>query len=180
MAVVPTKVTCTERVRMNAIAGFLFVAAGDGIILYAFFSDNSGTFGSLITGICGAAAVFLGLYYMCCFMNKKITVTQDGVDYSNWIGKTKHYTWTQVEVAHRVGRNAKFVFRLDGKNVSFYGYAINALALHEFLLNNNKYDNDTMREEEKAAEQEAERIRMMQRKAQADASDWEDDDEGWD
>ena len=37
-----------------------------------------------------------------------------------------------------------------------------------------------MREEEKAAEQEAERIRMMQRKAQADASDWEDDDEGWD
>ena len=180
MTAAPTKVTCSERVRMNAFAGFLFVAAGDGIILYAFFNDNSGTIGAIITGICGAIAVFLGLYYMCCYMNKKITVSLDGVEYSNWMGKTSSYEWSLVRASHRVGRNAKFFFELAGKKVSFYGYAVNALALHEFLLSQGKYDTDTMRAEEKASEQEAERVRMMQRKAQADASDWDDDDEGWD
>lgn len=176
----PAKVTITERVRMNAIAGILFVLAGDAIILYAFFSDNSGTIGATITGVCGAAAVVFGMYYMLCYINKRLTVSNDGVDYSNWMGRTTHYSWDQVICEHKPGRNAKFIFNLNGRKVSFYGYAVNAMKMHEYLVENERYDNDTMRAARKAKEEEAERVRQMQRKAQADASDWDDDDdESW-
>ncbi len=180
MAPARNKVTVTERVRMNAIAGMLFVFVGDAIILFAFFNDNSGTIGATITGSCGVAAVAFGLYYMACFLNKKITVSSAGVDYSNWMGRSTHYEWKDVVVEHHMGRNAKFIFHLAGKKVSFFGYATNALALHEYLLENNRYDNDTMRRQREAEQAEAERARQLQRKAQADDSDWDDDDEGWD
>ena len=180
MSPASNKVTITEQVRMNAIAGMLFVLAGDAIILYAFFNDKSGSVGSAITGICGVIAVALGLYYMCCFINKRLTVSKDGVDYRNWMGRSAHFAWDDVVIEHHAGRNAKFIFHLAGKKVSFYGYAINALAMHEYLVENKRYDNDTMREEYNAREEEAERVRQMQRKAQADASDWDDDDEGFD
>ena len=168
-----------ERAMMNAIAGFLFVLAGDGIILYAFFSDRSGTIGASLTGFCGVIAVFLGIYYMCCYINKRIAVSDDGVDYTNWMGRKTHYEWNQVVAEHRPGRNAKFFFYLDGKKVSFYGYAPGALSVHNYLVEHERYSADTMRQEEQAKELEAERVRQMQRRAQSDASDW-DDDEGFD
>lgn len=177
----PAKVTIAERVRMNAIAGILFVLVGDALILYAIFSDGSGSFAATITGVCGAAAVVFGMYYMLIYMNKRLTVSEEGVDYCNWMGRKTHYNWDQVICEHRAGRNAKFFFDLNGHKVSFYGYAVNALKMHEYLVENERYDNDTMRQERQAREEEAERERMMQRKAQADASDWDDDDdEDWD
>lgn len=176
----PSKVTITERVRMNAIAGIVFVLVGDALILFSFFSDNSGSMATTITGVCGAAAILFGMYYMLCYMNKRLTVSQDGVDYSNWMGRKVHYSWDQVICEHRPGRNAKFFFNLNGHKVSFYGYAVNASKMHEYLVENERYDNDTLRAERQAREEEAERERQMQRKAQADDSDWDDDDEGWD
>ncbi len=177
----PAKVTITERVRMNAIAGIIFVIIGDALILYSFLSDGAGNMAATITGVCGAAAIFFGMYYMLCYMNKRLTVSQDGVVYSNWMGRHTHYSWDQVICEHRPGRNAKFLFNLNGHKVSFYGYSVNALKMHEYLVENERYDNDTLRAERQAREEEAERERQMQRKAQADASDWDDDDdEGWD
>ena len=173
------KVTIAERVRMNAIAGILFVLAGDAIILYAIFNDKSGTMGATLTGLYCVIAVCFGLYYMACFINKRLTVSDEGVKYVNWIGKTTDYEWKDVVVEHLAGRNAKFIFHLAGKKVSFYGYSINALALHEYLMENDRYDNDTKRREAEAREAEEERVRQMQRKAQADDSDWDDDDD-WD
>ena len=181
MDTAPQKVTCTERVRMNAIAGFLFVAIGDAILLFAILGNTAGTIGAVITGVCGAAAVFFGLFYMCCYMNKRITVSEDGVDYTNWMGRKSHYGWNKVIATHRPGRNARFYFLLNGRKASFYGYSVNALALHEFLLNHEKYDNDTLRAEREALKAEEERARQMKREAQSDASDWDDDDdEDWD
>lgn len=175
----PSKVTITEHVRMNAIAGVLFVFAGDAIILYAFFNDKSGTLGATITGLFGVAAIVYGLYYMCCFINKRLTVSEAGVDYRNWMGKSTHYDWENVVVEHRTGRNARFFFHLAGKKVGFYGYATGALTMHEYLVEHERYTRDTMEAEYRAREAEEERVRQMQRKAQSDASDW-DDDEGFD
>lgn len=168
-------VTCSERARMNAIAGVLFMIGGDGIILVAVMRDAEMSFGSILTAMFGIFAVMLGIYYLFVFMNKRITLSEDGVTYVNWLGKRIHYDWDQVTVSHHPGKNAYFSFDLGGKKVTFYGYAKNALAMHEYLLSHGHYDADTMRAEEEAREQREEQIRLLQQKARKD-----DDDEDWD
>lgn len=164
---VPKSVACAERVRMNAIAALLFIIGGDGILLVAVMSDRSGTIGATITGIFGILAILIGFYYMLCFLNKAIVVSDKGVLYRNWTGKKLMLPWEKVSVSHHAGRNAYFTFDLDGKKVTFYGYAKNALALHEYLLANERYDNDTMRQELEAIEKREQMIREMQKKAQS-------------
>ena len=44
---VPPSVTCTERVRMNAIFGLLFIFGGDAIMLYSVLNNDSVNFGML-------------------------------------------------------------------------------------------------------------------------------------
>lgn len=177
MAEVNDGVTCAERVRMNALAGILFVVGGDGIILLAMFSDTSGTLGQTLTGVCGVAAVFIGFYYMLCYLNKAIRVSSEGVLYSNWMGRKSRYDWDQVSVSHHPGRNAYFIFDLNGKKVKFYGYTQNAEALHEYLMEHERYDGDTMRAQRKAAEEREELIRRMQQRSRANGADNDDWDE---
>lgn len=167
-------VTCTERVRMNALAGLLFIAGGDAIILVAVMSGYGGT-GFILMGLMGIAAMLLGFYYMLCFLNKRITLSEDGVTYCNWMGKRIHYDWDEVSVSHHPGRNAYFVFILAGKKVTFYGYARNALAMHEYLYANGRYDNDTMREERRAEAEEAEMLRLIELQEQAEEAIWDED-----
>ena len=171
----PRSVACAERVRMNAIAALLFIIGGDGILLVAVMSDRSGTIGATITGAFGILAILIGFYYMLCYLNKAIVVSDKGVLYRNWMGKKAMYPWEQVSVSHHAGRNAYFTFNLNGKKVTFYGYARNALDLHEYLLANERYDADTMRQELEAIEKREQMIRDMQKKAQS--RDYADEDE---
>lgn len=169
-------VTCAEKVRMNALAGILFVLGGDGIIAVALLTERSGVLGTLITGLFGVAAVFIGLYYMLCYINKKIAVSDDGVVYMDWMGKKHSYAWSEVQVSHHPGRNAYFIFDLNGHRVKFYGYSSNALAMHEYLMANGRYDDDTVNAERKARDEEMKRVKLMQKNARTDASDWDDND----
>lgn len=100
---VPPSVTCTERVRMNAIFGLLFIFGGDAIMLYSVLNNDSVNFGMLFACICGIAAIVLGFYYICCFLNKKITVSDEGVVYTSWMAKKQSYTWDQVSVSFHPG-----------------------------------------------------------------------------
>lgn len=169
-------VTCTERVRMNMLAGLLFMVAGYGIVAVAFLSDRSGTIGATITTICGFAGVIFGFYYLLCYFNKSITVSDNGVVYVNWMSRRKNCTWDQVNVSYHLGRNAYFTFELDGKKVTFYGYARNAQELYDYLLEHERFDDDTMRTIRNAQEKEAERIREMQKRAREAAANDGDDD----
>lgn len=169
----PKSVTCAERVRMNAIAALLFIVGGDGIILVSVLNKSPDAFGSVLSGVCGIAAMLIGFYYMLCFLNKRITVSEDGVVYVNWMGRRQSYSWDQVQASHHAGRNAYFIFDLAGKRVKFYGYSLNAQALHDFLMEHRLYDDDTMRAQERAREEREERIRLMQKQASTD--DFEDD-----
>lgn len=173
-------VTCSERARMNALAGILFIIGGDGIILVAVMGNVDFSTGSMLTALFGIFGVMLGIYYMFVFMNKRITVSDDGVIYCNWLGKRVHYDWDQVQVSHHPGRNAYFTFDLAGKKVTFYGYAKNAQELHDYLVAHKRYDADTMRAEEKATEQREQQIRALQQKARQndydDDDDWDDED----
>ena len=172
----PTSVTCTERVRMNATFGLIFLFGGDLILLYALMGDNSGGFGTAIVGACGVVGMLLGLYYMCCFLNKKITVSDDGVTYVNWMAKRQNYTWDQVSVSFHPGRNAYFIFDLNGKRVKFYGYANNAQALYDYLYDNGHFDDDTMRVLHRIEEEAAEREHQLQLEEEADAAFWDEDE----
>lgn len=165
---------------MNAFAGLLFILAGDGIIVVAVMSGRAGTLGATVTALCGIAAMLIGFYYMLCFLNKSITVSDEGVTYTNWMGRKSRYSWDQVSVSHHPGRNAYFTFDLAGKKVTFYGYAQNAQALYDYLHDNARFDDDTMREARKAAQREAERIREMQQRAREAGAQTDDDDEDWD
>ena len=115
---VPPSVTCTERVRMNAVFGLLFIFGGDAIMLYSILNNDLVNFGMLFACICGIAAIVLGFYYICCFLNKKITVSDEGVVYTSWMAKRQSYTWDQVSVSFHPGRNAYFIFNLGGKRAT--------------------------------------------------------------
>lgn len=171
----PASITCSERVRMNAFFGLLFLFGGDLILLYALMSDTSGGLGTAIVGTCGVAGMLLGLYYMCCFLNKKITVSDDGVVYSNWMARSQSYTWDQVSVSFHPGRNAYFIFDLGGKRVKFYGYANNAQALYDYLFEHARYDDDTMRVLHRIEDEAAERERQLRLEEEADAAFWDED-----
>lgn len=171
-----TSTTCSERVRMNAFFGLLFLFGGDFILLYALMGDNSNGFGTVIVGACGVVGILLGLYYMCCFLNKKITVSDDGVIYTNWMARKQSYAGDQVSVSFHPGRNAYFVFNLDGKRVKFYGYANNAQALYDYLLENGRFDDDTMRVLHRIEEEAAERERQLRLEEEADAAFWDEDE----
>lgn len=171
----PDSITCTERVRINAFSGLLFLFGGDATLLFALLYDGSGGFGMMLTAACGVAGMLLGLYYMCCFLNKRITVSDDGVTYTNWMARRRSYTWDEASVSHHPGRNAYFLFNLGGKQVKFYGYSTNALAMHEFLLENELYDDDTMRMHRRVAEEEAERERQLRLEEEEDAAFWDED-----
>lgn len=160
---------------MNAFAGILFVLGGDGIMLISVLSENSGSFGTTISAFFGILAICIGLYYMLCYINKRVTVSDDGVIYSNWTGRKSHYDWDQVSVSHHLGRNAFFIFNLAGKRVKFYGYSRNAQALFDYLMEHDRFDGDTVRAYEKAQEKQAERVRLMQKDARVDESEWDED-----
>lgn len=169
-------VTCTERVRMNAIAGLLFLFAGDGIILYAVMRDASMSFGTILTMICGAIGVILGLYYLFTFMNRRVVVSDDGVTYVTWLGKRSSYGWDQVRVSYHIGRNAHFIFWFGSKKATFYGYDTNAQALYDYLVENERFDHDTMESIRRTKEKEEERIRLLQQKARQSEQEWDDED----
>lgn len=171
-----SSVTCSERVRMNAIFAVLFILAGDGIILLSLNSDKADSIGNYLTGLIGFIAIIVGIYHMLNFLNKKITVSSSGVIYTNWANINKNFDWSQVKASHRSGRNAQFVFMLSGKKVVFYGYSLNAQALYDYLLKNNHFDLDTVYAAEKAKDADEERVKLMQKKARTDASDWDDDE----
>lgn len=173
---VPPSVTCTERVRMNAIFGLLFIFGGDSIMLYSVLNNDSVNFGMLFACICGIAAIVLGFYYICCFLNKKITVSDEGVVYTSWMAKKQSYTWDQVSVSFHPGRNAYFIFDLGGKQVKLYGYANNAQALYDYLLEHERYDDDTMRVLHRIEEEAAERERQLRFEEEADAAFWDEDE----
>ena len=170
-------VTCTERVRMNAVFGLLFLFGGDAILLYSMMSENAGSFGTMIGAVCGIAGMLFGLYYMCCFLNKKITVSEDGVSYTNWRAKRQSYTWDETSVSFHPGRNAYFFFDLAGKKVKFYGYAYNAQALYDYLFENERYDADTMRVLRRIEEEAAERERQLRLAEEEDAAFWDEDED---
>lgn len=172
-----SSVTCSERAKMNAIAGIAFIVAGDGILLVALMRESGGGFGQIVTALFGAAAIIMGFYYMLCFINKKITVTDKGVIFSNWTGKASAYDWDEASVSFHPGRNAYFTFMLGKKKVVFYGYATNAAALYDYLYDNERFDNDTMRQIERERERQEERIRDMQRRAREHGVPVDDDDE---
>ena len=171
----PTSITCTERVRMNAAFGLVFLFGGDLILLYALMSENLGGLGAAVVGTCGVVGMLLGLYYMCCFLNKKITVSDDGVVYTNWMARRQSCTWDQVSVSFHPGRNAYFIFDLSGKRVKFYGYANNAQALYDYLFENGRYDNDTMRVLHRIENEAAERERQLRLEEEADAAFFDED-----
>lgn len=171
-------VVCTEHVRMNAIAGLLFLFAGDGIILYSVMRESEMDLGSIVSVLFGTAGVMLGLYYLFTFVNRRIMVTDDGVTYVSWLGKKTHCSWYEVEVSYHLGRNAQFIFMLKGKRVKFYGYDVNAQALFDYLFDHERFDNDTLNAIRDARAKERDRVRTMQKKARENAYDWgEDSDE---
>lgn len=172
----PASVTCTERVRMNAIFGLLFIFGGDAILLYSVLNNDSVDFGVLFACICGIVAIVLGFYYICCFLNKKITVSDEGVVYTNWMAKKQSCRWKQTSVSFHPGRNAYFVFNLNGKRAKFYGYANNAQALYDYLFEHERYDDDTMRVLHRIEEEAAERERQLRLEEEADAAFWDEDD----
>lgn len=161
-------VLCTERVRMNAIAGLLFLFAGDGIILYSVMRDAEMSLGSAISIICGIIGIVLGLYYLFTFMNRRIFVNEKGVVYVNWLGKKSAYEWDRARVSYHFGRNAYFIFMLGSKKATFYGYDVNAEALYEYLVEHHRFDADTMEAIRARREKEEERIRLLQKKARQD------------
>lgn len=169
-------VTCTERVRMNAVFGLLFLFGGDAILLYGMMSENAGSPGMMIAAACGIVGMLFGLYYMCCFLNKKITVSEDGVTYTNWRAKRQNCTWDEVSVSFHPGRNAYFLFDLAGKKAKFYGYAYNAQALYDYLFENERYDEDTMRILHRIEEEAAERERQLRLEEEKDAAFWDEDE----
>lgn len=181
MTTTPQSVTCTERVRMNAIAGLLFLFAGDGIILYAVMRDVELSIGPLVSIIGGTIGIVLGLYYLLVFVNRRISVDSKSIIYTAWYGRSARYDWDKVTVSYHLGRNAYFIFMLAGKRVKFYGYDTNAQALFDFLEEHGLFDKDTMNMIETAREKEAERVRAMQKQAREERLDWgenaEDDDE---
>lgn len=118
----------------------------------------------------------LGLVLHVRFLNKKITVSDDGVVYTNWMARKQSYAWDQVSVSFHPGRNAYFVFDLNGKRAKFYGYAHNAQALYDYLFENERYDNDTMRVLHRIEEEAAERERQLRLEEEADAAFWDEDE----
>lgn len=172
---VPPSVTCTERVRMNAVFGLLFIFGGDAIMLYSVLNNDSVNFGMLFACICGIAAIVLGFYYICCFLNKKITVSDEGVVYTSWMAKRQSYAWDQVSVLVSSGSQRLLRLRFDGKRVKFYGYANNAQALYDYLLEHERYDDDTMRVLHRIEEEAAERERQLRLEEEVDAAFWDED-----
>ena len=98
-----------------------------------------------------------------------------GVVYTNWMARRQSYTWDQVSVSFHPGRNAYFIFDLSGKRVKFYGYANNAQALYDYLFENGRYDNDTMRVLHRIENEAAERERQLRLEEEADAAFWDED-----
>lgn len=166
---------------MNAIAGLLFLFAGDGIILYAVLRDVDLSIGPVVSIIGGIVGMILGLYYLLVFMNRRITVDSQGVTYTAWYGRSAQYAWEDTVVSYHLGRNAYFIFTLKGKRAKFYGYDTNAQALFDYLEEHERFDKDTMDMIETAREKEAERVRAMQKQAREERLDWgenaEEDDE---
>lgn len=168
-------VTCTERVRMNAVAGLLFLFAGDGLIAFAVLREVEMNLGSIISVVCGIIGMLVGLYCLFAFMNRRIVVSEDGIVYVSWIGKRTTCAWEEAVVSYHLGRNAYFIFMLHGKRVKFYGYDSNAQALFDYLEENDHFDSDTVRMIEKMRDQEKERVLSLQKQARAERLDWGDD-----
>ena len=65
---------------------------------------------------------------------------------------------------------------MAGKKAKFYGYAYNAQALYDYLFENERYDEDTMRVLHRIEEEAAERERQLRLEEEKDAAFWDEDE----
>lgn len=60
--------------------------------------------------------------------------------------------------------------------MKLYGYANNAQALYDYLYDNGRFDDDTMRILRRIEEEAAERERQLRLEEEADAAFWDEDE----
>lgn len=135
----PQSVTCSDKTRINLAAGFIFLLVG-----YLFLAVQTfGTFGSTLMvalmDVIGVVALGFGVYYIGCFMNRRVTASENGVTLVNWRGKKSKLNWDEVSVSRTSGRAMSIVFAHDGKEAKFYGYSAGAAAMDAYLERTDRY-----------------------------------------
>ena len=93
--------------------------------------------------VCYAIGLLSLIYSLLLFLeyrNMKLTVSEDGIIYTNRLNRTTAYDWNQVRVYIRFHRGPSVIFRLPGKTVWIGNYYKDFLKLKKWLENNGKTD----------------------------------------
>ena len=119
-------IECTNR-GQGGIAGPIITAA-IGIphllvgLLVTIFASGDGADVAIagIGFICsGSICLIVGIFLALSWLNRKMVVKDDGLEYTNRFGRTVFYPWDEVRITDLNEDSGKLVFELKGKKTSF-------------------------------------------------------------
>ena len=100
--------------------------------------DNTAPF-SIGCGMLGLPCFLQAIYTIMEYCNKRMTVSEDGVEYVSAFGKKTYCKWDDVQVRSRATRGFVLIFKLHGKKVVLGGHYANITKMCESLTKWGKF-----------------------------------------
>ena len=137
-----TEVTSTARSPLQLLIVFFFLF-GAGFFFWVFTiitNPEDSILTMLLVFLSGMLPLVYGVVLFLEYKNRKLMVSEDGVTYTDRLGKTSTYSWDQVKARWESRRGWVVIFRLDGKRVLLGSQYKDLDKLSAWMDENNKWD----------------------------------------